>query len=60
MALIGCVIPVLAATVRLSRLARKDAPVLGLLDAWARIYPTKRLALKAIELIVHDRLERGQ
>lgn len=48
--------PVLEATVKLSRLARKDSPALGLLDNWARLYPSKRLALKTIELIVHDRL----
>lgn len=56
MTALSCVMPVLLATVRLSRLIRNDAPVLGLTDNWARLYPGKRLALKTIELIMHDRL----
>jgi hypothetical protein len=59
MTAIGCVASVLTATVRLLRLSNPKAPVLGLLDAWGRLYPRKRLALKTIELIVHDRLGRS-
>lgn len=53
------VVPMLTATVKLSRLARQDSPALGILDGWARLYPHKRLALKTIELIVHDRLGKS-
>jgi len=56
MTVIRCVIPLLTAAMKLSRMGRKNAQVLGMLDAWADLYPHKRLALKTIELIVHDRL----
>jgi len=56
MTIIRSVVPVLTAVIKLSRLSRKKAPVLGMLDAWIDLYPCKRLALKTIELIVHDRL----
>ncbi|EJM92423.1 hypothetical protein PMI33_00680 [Pseudomonas sp. GM67] len=56
MTVIRSVIPLLTAVMKFSRIGRKNAPVLGMLDAWADLYPHKRLALKTIELIVHDRL----
>lgn len=56
MTAIGWLVPLLEATVKLSRLSRKGAPALGLLDNWARLFPNKRLVLKTIELIVRDRL----
>ncbi len=49
-------IPVLTTTVRLLRLADKPASAFGMLDAWGRLYPSKRLTFKTYELVVNDRL----
>ena len=56
MTILRSVIPLLTALTKLSRTGRKNASPLGMLDAWANLYPYKRLALKTIELIVRDRM----
>ena len=56
MTMLRCAIPALTVAMKLSRLGLKNVPVLGMLDNWAALYPGKRLALKTVELIVHDRM----
>ena len=49
-------IPLLMTSMRLARLGNRKRPVLGSLDNWVILLPHKRLALKTVELIVHDRM----